>query len=560
MRTPFLGGFEVGRSKSVADNLLVNLYAEVVDTKQGKDIGAFYMCPGLDLLVTIGIGPIRGSQPMGGLLYVVSGNQVWTVDTGFTPTLLGTIGTDTGPVSLINNGTQMNIFDGVNGYVVPGGFPLNGGAVAAAGSQYAVGDDVVLAAVDGTQTATATVTITGVDGAGGVTGFTVSGPGGFSVQPTSFSQKTTTGSGSGLIITPTFGDFTDIIAVQLPFAGPVSASYQDGFGLVNQSGTDIWWQSDLFDLSIYEPLNFSSADGKPSNIVAIRESHREQWLFKSDCIEVWVDAGVAGFAFQRLDGVFIEVGCAAPFAVTLVGEFLFWLTQNKSGQGQIVMANGYQPRRVSTHAIEREIASYPKISDATVYTYQQEGHQFVVFCFPSGNATWCYDMTASEQFGVPVWHKRAAFANGQFSRHWAHTHSFFAGQQVVGDFRNGNLYAFDLAAQTDAGTQRKWVRSWRALPKPSMDPIRFTALQIDMQTGIGVPSGTNPQCMLRWTDDGGHNWSTELFAAVGQTGQTARRVRFTRLGSTKRNQGLDRLFELSSTDAFDVALIGADLS
>lgn len=560
MRTPFLGGFDVGRSKNVADNLLINLYAEVVDTKQGKDVGAFYMCPGLDLLVTLGIGPIRGHQPMGGLLYVVSGNQVWTVDAGFTPKLLGLIATDNGPVSLINNGTQMNIFDGVSGYLVPGGFPLTGGAVAAAGTQYKAGDDVTLVGTGGSQSATAVVTITGVNGAGGVTGFTVTAAGGFPVQPTSFSQKSTSGSGSGLTITPSFGAFLGIITLDLPFAGPVSASYQDGFGLVNENGTDIWWQSDLFDLSVYEPLNFSSADGKPSAIVAIKESHREQWLFKSDCIEVWVDAGVAGFSFQRLDGVFIEVGCAAPFAVTLVGEALFWLTQNKSGQGQVVMANGYQPRRVSTHAIEREIASYPTIADATVYTYQQEGHQFVVFCFPSGNATWCYDMTASQDFGVPVWHKRAAFANGKFSRHWAHTHSFFAGRQVVGDFRNGNLYAFNLATQTDAGTQRKWVRSWRALPKPSIDPVRFSVLQIDMQTGMGVAPADNPLCMLRWSDDGGHNWSSERFASVGKAGQTARRVRFPRLGSTKRNQGLDRLFELSSTDAFGVALIGADLT
>jgi hypothetical protein len=34
---------------------------------------------------------------------------------------------------------------------------------------------------------------------------------------------------------------------------------------------------------------------------------------------------------------------------------------------------------------------------------------------------------------------------------------------------------------------------------------------------------------------------------------------FRRLGSTRRNSGLDRIFELSSTDQFPVALIGADL-
>ena len=49
----------------------------------------------------------------------------------------------------------------------------------------------------------------------------------------------------------------------------------------------------------------------------------------------------------------------------------------------------------------------------------------------------------------------------------------------------------------------------------------------------------------------------EHFASAGAAGQTALRVMFRRLGSTRRNSGLDRMFELSSTDQFQVGLIGA---
>jgi len=64
--------------------------------------------------------------------------------------------------------------------------------------------------------------------------------------------------------------------------------------------------------------------------------------------------------------------------------------------------------------------------------------------------------------------------------------------------------------------------------------------------------------MLRWSDDGGHNFTgNQVFKAAGQTGQTALRVKFNRLGSTKRNGGLDRIFELSSSDPFKVAIMGA---
>jgi len=136
----------------------------------------------------------------------------------------------------------------------------------------------------------------------------------------------------------------------------------------------------------------------------------------------------------------------------------------------------------------------------------------------------------------------------------------FNGLNLVGDYQNGNIYAFNLNTLTDNGTTRKWVRSWRALPKPTDEIVSFKSLRIDMETGASVvPQATNPQCMLRWTDDGGHNFSNPILAAVGPTGATAQRVKFNRLGATRRNHGLDRVFELSATDQFRVALIGAEL-
>lgn len=73
-----------------------------------------------------------------------------------------------------------------------------------------------------------------------------------------------------------------------------------------------------------------------------------------------------------------------------------------------------------------------------------------------------------------------------------------------------------------------------------------------------VNSGT-PTLMLRWSDDGGHNWSTVRYGTAGPLGVTAQRVMFKRLGGTRRTTGLDRIFELSSADRFKVALIGAEI-
>ena len=561
MRTPIFGAFYVSWSKNLSAQSCINLFPTTVDTKSGKAVGALYSTPGLDLLATVGAGPMRGSQPFQGLLYVVSGNAIYSVTPAWAATLLGNIGTTNGPVSIINNGNQLVVFDGANGYLVPGGAPLTGGTISNGGSLYAAGDTINLQAADGQQNATAQIQVQTVSAGGAVATFSVVLTGAFGAPlPTSFTQGSTSGSGTDFTISaPSFGASVGVYTLTLPFSGPVSASYQDGFGLVNEFGTDQWAQSNLFDLSYWDPLNFSSADSAPDDIQAIAELHDEQFLFKQTNTEVWINAGLPGFAFQRLTGVHIEMGCAAPFSVAKAGESLIWLAMNEEGQGTVQMITGYEPRKVSTKAIDGVIQSYGKLSTAIGYAYQQNGHLFYVLTFPNANATWVLDVSEMLAIGVPLWHQRAAFSQGQFSRHWSNCYSSFNNKCVVGDYQSGNLYAFNMNTLTDNGTPKKWVRSWRALPEPVYEPMTFSSLQIDMQTGIGIPAGTNPQAVLRWSDDGGHLWSDERILAVGAVGKTALRIKANRLGSTRLNSGLDRIFELSSTDQFPVAIINADL-
>lgn len=358
----------------------------------------------------------------------------------------------------------------------------------------------------------------------------------------------------------TGGNFSSI-ALPNELTAPVTAAYLDTFGLVNQAGTNIWWQSNSLDLSTWNALNFTFADSLPSNVTAIKMYNRELWIHKTDSTEIWVDQGLSGFAFARLNGPFTHYGCAAPFSPARVGDSLVWLTQTDEGQGQVVQATSYSPVRISNHAVERQIASYGKISDAIGYGYQQEGHLFYVLTFPTANVTWVYDATASALAGMSVWHRRGAFvpATGQFNRHQGNCYAFFNGLHLIGDWQSGKVFSLNLNNNTDAGAQRKWLRSWRALPEPTMQPRRFESLQIDMQTGVGVAPGVSPELSLRWSDDGGHKWSNPMQGAAGAIGQTALRVKFNQLGSTRKNSGLDRIFELSSSDAFAVGLIGAEI-
>lgn len=68
-----------------------------------------------------------------------------------------------------------------------------------------------------------------------------------------------------------------------------------------------------------------------------------------------------------------------------------------------------------------------------------------------------------------------------------------------------------------------------------------------------------PYVRLTWSDDGGHNWSNAQEQSMGAIGQTSQRVIFRRIGSTRRNTGLDRIFEISSDAYTQVCLVGASI-
>jgi hypothetical protein len=365
-----------------------------------------------------------------------------------------------------------------------------------------------------------------------------------------------------------------------------TVTFIDGYFIFNEPNSQKFWVTESYDGTVLDGASVANAEGSPDGLVSLIADHNELWLFGGNSVEVWYDAGLPppGVPFQRIQGAFNEIGCAATYSVAKLDNSLFWLGADARGKGIVYRANGYTGVRVSTHAVEYAIAQYDNISDAIAYTYQQEGHAFYVLTFPSANATWVYD--ASTQ----AWHERGSWANDQFIRHRSNCRAVFNGEVLVGDFQSGNIYAFDLDVYSDNGGVQKWIRSWRALPT-GQNNLKRTAqhsMQLDCEVGFTLPPVSqpvflttededdiitesydflidetsvtiNPQpaVLLRWSDDGGHTWSNYHGKDMGTTGQTGKRVIWRRLGMTMKLR--DRVYELSGTDPIKIAIMGAEL-
>ena len=354
-----------------------------------------------------------------------------------------------------------------------------------------------------------------------------------------------------------YNESTDVFAeiTDPDFPGATTVCYLDGYFVFNEPNSQKIWVSQLLDGTSVEPLDFASAEGSPDGVVGIINDHKELWVFGTDTTEVWYDAGGTDFPLAPIQGAFNEIGCLSPWTIQKLDNSIFWLGTDPRGDGIVYRADGYKGQRISTHAVEWQIQQYPDLNEATAYTYQQDGHGFYVLNFPSANTTWVYD--ASTQ----AWHERAGFVDGDFTRQRADNMCNFQFETIVGDFENANIYTLDLDTYADNGQIQRWLRSWRALPtgQNNLNRTAQHSLQLDIQAGVGLNDGqgSDPEVMLRWSDDGGHTWSNEHWVKIGKIGQYGRRAIWRRLGMTEKIR--DRVYEVSMTDPVKTTIMGAEL-
>ncbi len=384
------------RSLPLAAMRSVNMFVER-SPKDAKDIVPIFMAPGLDAFSFLGTGPINGLHVMADVLYAVSGSQLFSIDLDGLATLIGT--TNLGSIcSMDDNGTQLVMVDGDVGWIYQVG-GLNQVLTATA----LTGATAIMVAQTGIPANGDVISITLDSGA--VFATTISGtptgvPGALTI--TLAAALPSQASAGAIAIDPavTLGQIT-----APAFYPSNTVVYFDDYFIFDRVGTNEFFLSNLGDGTQYNGLDFASAQAGPDLVLAICNYHEQLLIFSQKHIEVWYDAGAANFPFQRYDGAFIQRGIAAPLAIVKEDNTVFWLGED----GIFYRLNYYTPQRISTFATERAWAQYPTIADATAFVVTIEGHKFIFLTFPSGPATWCYDISSGLE--EPLWHERISWGN-----------------------------------------------------------------------------------------------------------------------------------------------------
>jgi len=651
----------------------VNLYPELNETGFGDEgeVASLVGTPGLKPLVTLPTGPIRGEYTdTQGQLWAVAGNVLYQISSIWTYTAIGTLNTDSGPVSFKDNGSRLVVVDGPYGYqcsltqggainyissvttdngtnngngnfetgdttgwslansVLQDGIPTTVAAFRGAYSQSSTGKTPsVNLSLSVTSSSPISGTYSGLlsSSSGSTAGdmlisnvFNINSVNKSSTADISFQYRVTAGStnmdlsgtssssfavfvydvsnaewiipvglynittASGIgtatatfstsnsaqyqlaliNINATIGAYTlevdnfyagtetvNFNQITSPaFLGSNQVEFMDGYLIFIKPNSQQFYLSGL-NSTTFDALDIGSAEANPDNLVGQMATQENLYLFGTRSLEVFYDSG-STFPFQRIQGAVIEIGCAAAFSISKLQNTIYWLGQDEEGRGVVYRIQGFEPQRISTHALEYVISQLGDVSSARSWTYQQNGHFFYCLNLPGAETTWVFDATTS------LWHERAFLAHGKFSRHLADCHAYAYNTDVVGDYSSGTLYALDPGTFTDNGNTL--VRERRS-PHIAKNKKRMfhESFQLDMETGVGT-DGTNqgnyPQAMLQWSDDAGHSWSNEHWAAIGPIGSRLTRVIWRRLG-----QARDRVYRVRISDPVKVTFIGAEI-
>lgn len=119
-RLPFVGGAYSLRTIRAECQNCINFYPEVIESGTGKDgeRALLLQVPGLRRLATVGAGPIRGLyKTSAGNIACVSGNKLYSINSSWVATEVGTLNTSQGIVDMSDNGVQIVIVDGNFGYI-----------------------------------------------------------------------------------------------------------------------------------------------------------------------------------------------------------------------------------------------------------------------------------------------------------------------------------------------------------------------------------------------------------------------------------------------------------
>jgi hypothetical protein len=211
---------------------------------------------------------------------------------------------------------------------------------------------------------------------------------------------------------------------------------------------------------------------------------------------------------------------------------------------------GLEVAPIGNNALGKAWKQYDTTDDAELMAYNLDHQTFVQINFPTADRSWLYHEPSNswQQLSYGV-------ADG---RHRGSSYAFCYGKHLMADYANGKVYELDFDTFTDNSEviqrQRTTAVIHGGLYEAPGAKLFFDRVEFVCQVGEGLATGqgSDPQLMIRYSEDGGKTYSAQEFYPLGEAGDYLRKVELFDQGS-----GFQRIYELTYTDPTPFALFSA---
>lgn len=306
-----------------------------------------------------------------------------------------------------------------------------------------------------------------------------------------------------------------------------------GYGIMQDATTKgRFYTTALNDFTSINALDFANAESRPDDVVRIFVLRGEAWMLGESTIEVY-RLGGSSFPLAKVTGSEIERGCGAKFSVATDDNSIFWL-----GDDFVVYkAENYAPARISTHAVEQQIAKLTNAQKAAAEAFfiQVAGNKFYTIRFPN-------NLTLQYNVATQLWNKCETYLYDDW--------------QMVGSAGRSPGYVLTVDGICSLSTNvnkdiSTTVRRVIVSPPIYNNGNRFVLYSYFLDCEVGRSSGDAPTVMLEVSRDG-ETWGNILTRTMGAVGEYRRRVVWRKLGVAREMQ-----FRLAMTDDAPFKVMGS---
>ncbi|TXG86346.1 MAG: hypothetical protein E6R13_00670 [Spirochaetes bacterium] len=186
---------------------------------------------------------------------------------------------------------------------------------------------------------------------------------------------------------------------------PGKIEYQNGYFIANSIGTSQWRLSAVNDGTLwpFDAQHVADIETKASNCTAIVRNPSGSnllFVFGTNCVEMWFDAGLQIFPYQKNQSFNIDYGVINPSTIAAIDNMVVWLAQNEKAGFRIMYSTGSNVEQITTDGIAYFISKLTKPNDCDAFIFNLDNHIFYQINWYTDNVSLMYDFSNNRFYHV----------------------------------------------------------------------------------------------------------------------------------------------------------------